>query len=1125
MRKLSLASRIGAAVGAIRVVLGAVLLGAGLAGPAVAQCMLDAGPSSFVNPSTFKPYNSTGFTYQVLPFVDGLGRGRLVTGTDWSYGIYDISSPMSPQLVGWDDLNSSIGVKRADGQTYYDRLGVSADGQRFLVSLSSTGSVAHGNTLVFSPGTPLFTPGGDFGHPQAAGAVVQRAGGRYIAYTIARAYNLIAADVTNLPGYTPAGSGDSPSVLNIPSEVTTFPTGDGTRDLTLSDPYLVYLGGGNVVIVDASNPGPPGSIMTGHPWWQLAPTDFGRPLGQGLVTVGAAVDPTSAGNRIYIVGEFASAGSSTGFTLLRFDRSGSSYTTTVLGTFVPPVPFSGAGSLPGLSVALLPRDTDVVAAFWAKTSIGGAGGGRAVRLYATSVRNWSSLTPSSLPVVHLDALYYPTFAGVSQTALLRGTGTTSYAYVATGTSAWVLQMNCLSGPAPAFAQIRVSNVSGGTPVPITSGTTVFVGDSLQVTPLVLPPDSVTPIDQWNLDLDYHAPQETAGGLLRLHSPDFAGNGDPPSSFTLVGPCDRNFASANPATGAGCWASVTLPSGNATFGGPDFPTSPPAGTLATLPIALEAKNSLNDAESPPNLALFDIAWRVPAVKPTGLVLGAISALLSASNTATLQDASEGHPLPTAFTWYFGSDPAGPAGETLAPDPACPGSSCTHLFSSGSGRYNALLRATYKGGYASPPCGPPCTLPAVGSFIVNVTGLVADFTASSSAWVGGAPIGVTNRSQLGQGMTPTYWYTLCDASSASCPEGPYTPLAGGGPWTLPVPLAPGTWWLRMRGTYGSGPTVSQWLPNVVSGAPDVWPIDVRELPPVLKPTAGSGLCTVGGCPASYTGTIGTPMTVAVFRGSQQQTGTYDWQTSGACVTPDVATASPTFVFTPAGAGLLTVSNTTLGISLDVLIGGSPSVTAPSVVGAGSPNRVASVPDHAGSTWAWIVTNGTITAGQGTSRITFTAGTAGTPLRISVTETNPSGCVSDASSATVTVVPRGSATLFYTVMPCRQFDTRSASPLAAGGTRAVVLTGSPCGIPSEATSVSVNVTVAQPTATGFLTVYPADAPRPLSSVINFSAGQTRANGATLRLSGDGTGSVKIFNGGSGPVQVIIDVNGYFW
>jgi hypothetical protein len=205
------------------------------------------------------------------------------------------------------------------------------------------------------------------------------------------------------------------------------------------------------------------------------------------------------------------------------------------------------------------------------------------------------------------------------------------------------------------------------------------------------------------------------------------------------------------------------------------------------------------------------------------------------------------------------------------------------------------------------------------------------------------------------------------------------------------------------------------------------------------------------------------------------------------------------------------------------GTPVITVAPTVGAGTPGHAASVAAHAGASYAWTIGNGTITAGQGTSAIAFTAGAAGT-LTLSVTETSSSGCASAAGTATVTVEAPGAATQFYTVTPCRRLDTRAGSPVPPGGTLTVPLTGDTCGIPATAVAVSVNVTVTQPTAPGNLKIYPTTSPRPLMSVIDFVAGLTRANNAIVALANDGSGTVDVFNDSGGTVHLTIDVNGYF-
>jgi hypothetical protein len=110
----------------------------------------------------------------------------------------------------------------------------------------------------------------------------------------------------------------------------------------------------------------------------------------------------------------------------------------------------------------------------------------------------------------------------------------------------------------------------------------------------------------------------------------------------------------------------------------------------------------------------------------------------------------------------------------------------------------------------------------------------------------------------------------------------------------------------------------------------------------------------------------------------------------------------------------------------------------------------------------------------------------------------------------------------------DTRDAigpfggPPLQAGTVRTFTMTGS-CGVPQNATAVSVNVTVAGPTAPGYLTIFPAGAPLPLASMLNYGSGQIRANNAIVPI-GTG-GSIAVFCGqGSGTTEFIIDVNGYF-
>jgi hypothetical protein len=152
--------------------------------------------------------------------------------------------------------------------------------------------------------------------------------------------------------------------------------------------------------------------------------------------------------------------------------------------------------------------------------------------------------------------------------------------------------------------------------------------------------------------------------------------------------------------------------------------------------------------------------------------------------------------------------------------------------------------------------------------------------------------------------------------------------------------------------------------------------------------------------------------------------------------------------------------------------------------------------------------------------------------------SGTQNNASSSTgnTAVMPAGPHTVtvhyqnvpsvgmgFYTIPPCRVFDTRSGAPLASGVPRTFAVT-STCNIPGTARAVSANVTVVVPSAPGHITLFPGGGAIPLASTINFRAGQVRANNAVLLLSNSGTLGANAVLAGGGQANLILDVNGYF-
>jgi len=111
-------------------------------------------------------------------------------------------------------------------------------------------------------------------------------------------------------------------------------------------------------------------------------------------------------------------------------------------------------------------------------------------------------------------------------------------------------------------------------------------------------------------------------------------------------------------------------------------------------------------------------------------------------------------------------------------------------------------------------------------------------------------------------------------------------------------------------------------------------------------------------------------------------------------------------------------------------------------------------------------------------------------------------------------------------RIFDTRTTQPrsiLAARGTTTLQVSGAG-GIPtSGVAAVAINVTVINPAAAGYLSVYPAGITRPRISNMNFLPVQTVANLVVVPVGA--SGSITLYNGSGGPMSLAVDVVGLFW
>jgi hypothetical protein len=139
------------------------------------------------------------------------------------------------------------------------------------------------------------------------------------------------------------------------------------------------------------------------------------------------------------------------------------------------------------------------------------------------------------------------------------------------------------------------------------------------------------------------------------------------------------------------------------------------------------------------------------------------------------------------------------------------------------------------------------------------------------------------------------------------------------------------------------------------------------------------------------------------------------------------------------------------------------------------------------------------------------------------DPSWMQSITADATVPSKPSN----FTTMVPCRVVDTRNPTgafggpAFTAGQIRTFTIPAGPCGgIPATATAYSLNITVTNPSAGGWITAWPTGATQPFVSNLNYLAGQTIANAAIVP--GGTSGAINVYSVAA--AHVIIDINGFY-
>ncbi len=147
-----------------------------------------------------------------------------------------------------------------------------------------------------------------------------------------------------------------------------------------------------------------------------------------------------------------------------------------------------------------------------------------------------------------------------------------------------------------------------------------------------------------------------------------------------------------------------------------------------------------------------------------------------------------------------------------------------------------------------------------------------------------------------------------------------------------------------------------------------------------------------------------------------------------------------------------------------------------------------------WSRVATTACILAGL----------PAGTPQQITLraldggrnlSAPSPAATITTGAAAPTLPNPLNGYGQYYPVNPSRILDmpglgAESAAPLQGGVAKAVRVAGLGGVAAAGVQSVALNVTVTEPTGSGFLTVYPGGENPPATSNLNFTAGQTLAN-----------------------------------
>lgn len=497
----------------------------------------------------------------------------------------------------------------------------------------------------------------------------------------------------------------------------------------------------------------------------------------------------------------------------------------------------------------------------------------------------------------------------------------------------------------------------------------------------------------------------------------------------------------------------------------------SGTCSGGPVVQVAMNSNQSCT-----ANFVQRQAMPPVTTTG------AATSITDTSATLGGTVNPNGLPTNFFFEYGPDP----GMGLASPPQFVG----------AGTVSVPISANV----SDLACGTTYRFRTVG---VNAGG---DYRASNGFFTTAAcppaPCHVLTLLKNGDGALPTALPT----NSSGCPFGQYH---AGDHIALTASAGPGNIITGWAGTDYDASTAS--TNTATMPVFDRWVVvDYQHICYHLSlGHTGNGANPMVTNPVAYCPTDYFPWGYEVDVTASPATG---WQVGGWSGTRyDTSTNASNFILMPIGNQVALVQYTPIQYPLSV-----------TKVGNGSGTVTSDVPGiDCGATCNTSYPYGT--------KVTLTATAAAGSIF-----TGWGGGACNGGTATVTAYTVCTAgfvlapTGFYTLTPCRLMDTRNPNDLngpaiTGGSSRLLGFVGN-CGIPSTATAVSLNLTIVNPSADGFLSLLPAIGVLPSTSTINFRQGQVRANNAIVGLNSYGALTVYCAGTSSLAVDYIVDVNGYF-